>query len=440
MKVIEKEHQFNEVIQRIDECFVIPIFTDSNKHPLNNKLSLLYVEAEEDYMLCFDHSESLGLPMDCLEKLNSKKIYTHDKKQLNHIFRWNEVIDLTMWYYLNTNKTLEFNDIQTSTHSFFNRKFYKLKNLNKIVPIVKHYEYCKEVVSKMKRVLDLYEEPKGFKSYNSEVLTTLSDIETSGVRFDTNYKTLENRTHVSSNNLVFTQYNPYTSTGRPSNKYAGTNYSALNKADGSRKPYISRFENGMLVEMDYDAYHLRLIADIIGYDFPDGSVHEYLSKQYGVDYNESKKLSFTYLYGGIPKDIEASIPFFKDVKNYIGLLWQEYKKGFSLNSYIYNRQILHKNYSDMNPNKVFNYMIQLMETEYNIKMLGSLFNLIDNYKSRLVLYQYDSFLFDFNLDDGKEFLVKVKNTIEQNGKFPVKVAYGKNYNEMKDFTEKLYAK
>ena len=439
MKVIEKKHQFDDMIQSIDECYVVPIFVDSNKHPLNNKLSLLYLESNEDYMLCFDHSESLGLPISCLEKLNSKKIYTHDKKQLNHLFHWDNVIDLTMWYYLSTNKTLEFNEMQTQTHSFFNRRFYRLNSLNKIVPIMKHYEYCKEVVRKMRRVLDLYKEPNGFMSYNNDVLNTLSDIETSGVGFDINYKTIENRTHISSNNLVFTQYNPYTSTGRPSNKYAGTNYSALNKGDGSRAPYVSRFEKGMLVVMDYDAYHLRLIADIIGYDFPDGSVHEYLSKQYGVDYNESKKLSFKYLYGGIPKDVEASIPFFGDVKNYIGLLWSEYKKGFSLKSYIYNRDILHKNYSDMNPNKVFNYMIQLMETEYNIKMMGDLFKFLEDYDSKVVLYQYDSILIDFNLQDGKEFLVKVKNIVEQDGKFPVKVAYGKNYNEMKDFTEKLYA-
>ena len=439
MKVIEKEHQFDDIIQSIDECYVVPIFVDANKHPLNNTLSLLYVESNEDYILCFDHSESLGLPTSCLKKLNSKKIYTHDKKQLNHLFRWDNVIDLSMWYYLNTNKVLEFTDMVTSTHSFFNRKFYRLNNLNKIVPIMKHYEYCKDVVRKMKKVLTLYKKPSGFDSYNTDVLNNLSDIETSGIGFDTDYITIENKPHLSSNNLVFTQYNPYTSTGRPSNKYAGTNYSALNKADGSRKPYKSRFESGIMVEMDYDAYHLRLIADIIGYDFPNGSVHEYLSKQYGVDYNESKKLSFKYLYGGIPKDIEASIPFFGDVKNYIGLLWQEYKKGFSLKSYIYNRDILHTNYSDMNPNKVFNYMIQLMETEYNIKMMGDLFKFMKDYKSKIVMYQYDSFLIDFNLADGKDFLIKAKNIIEQNGKFPVKVAYGKDYNEMKDFTEKLYA-
>ena len=79
------------------------------------------------------------------------------------------------------------------------------------------------------------------------------------------------------------------------------------------------------------------------------------------------------------------------------------------------------------------------ETEYNIKMMGDLFKFMKDYKSKIVMYQYDSFLIDFNLVDGKDFLLKAKNIIEQNGKFPVKVAYGKDYNEMKDFTEKLYA-
>ena len=70
---------------------------------------------------------------------------------------------------------------------------------------------------------------------------------------------------------------------------------------------------------------------------------------------------------------------------------------------------------------------------------SNLFKFLEDYDSKVVLYQYDSILIDFNLQDGKEFLVKVKNIVEQDGKFPVKVAYGKNYNEMKDFTEKLYA-
>ena len=219
MKVIEKKHQFDELIHHIqthsiNECFVVPIFVDSNKHPLNNRLSLLYLEMDEDYMICFDHSETLGVSIDYLQELNCMNtIYTDDKKQLNHIFRWNNVIDLSMWYYLNTSKPLEFDEITTSTHTFFNRRFYKLNNLNKIVLMMKHYEYCKNKVSKMRRVLELYKKPSGFDSYNNEFLDTLSNVETSGVGFDVSYKTIENRTHLSNNNLVYTQYNPYTSTG-----------------------------------------------------------------------------------------------------------------------------------------------------------------------------------------------------------------------------------
>ncbi len=91
----------------------------------------------------------------------------------------------------------------------------------------------------------------------------------------------------------------------------------------------------------------------------------------------------------------------------------------------------------MNKNKVFNYLIQLMETENNMRMLVELIPEIEGYKSKLVLYSYDSFLFDFYLPDGLKFLKKVKGIIEQSGKFPVKVSKGWNYHEMEDITRKF---
>ena len=91
----------------------------------------------------------------------------------------------------------------------------------------------------------------------------------------------------------------------------------------------------------------------------------------------------------------------------------------------------------MNANKLFNYTIQLMETENNMKVLGQLIPKMKDYKSKLILYSYDSFLFDFNMDDGLDFLYEVKKTIEQQGKFPVKVTKGLNYHEMKNITEKF---
>ena len=91
----------------------------------------------------------------------------------------------------------------------------------------------------------------------------------------------------------------------------------------------------------------------------------------------------------------------------------------------------------MNPNKLFNYLIQLAETENNMNILNDLIPLLDTKKSKLMLYQYDSFLFDFNREDTMELLKEVKKIMEQGGKYPIKAKYGTNYHEMFDFTEKL---
>ena len=93
----------------------------------------------------------------------------------------------------------------------------------------------------------------------------------------------------------------------------------------------------------------------------------------------------------------------------------------------------------MNKNKLFNYLIQLTETENNMRMLTDLISHLKeiNYESKLVLYSYDSFLFDFNMNDGTKFLKMVKSIIEQNGKYPTKVSKGTNYHNMEDITEKL---
>jgi len=162
-----------------------------------------------------------------------------------------------------------------------------------------------------------------------------------------------------------------------------------------------------------------------------------MGKSYGVDYEESKKLSFQYLYGGIPYEVSQLNPFFCKVEKYVDGVWKSYKSDKFIESDIYNKRIYRKNLSDMNKNKVFNYLIQLMETENNMRMLTELLPEIEGYKSKLVLYSYDSFLFDFYLPDGLDFLKKVKDIIEQDGKFPVKVSKGWNYHEMKDITRKF---
>ncbi len=75
----------------------------------------------------------------------------------------------------------------------------------------------------------------------------------------------------------------------------------------------------------------------------------------------------------------------------------------------------------MNPNKLFNYLLQASETEYNLRVLNDVNDLLSEYNTNIILYTYDSLLFDYDRKDGKELLVKLKDVMSQSGRFPVKL-------------------
>lgn len=421
--IVENNKQLKKFLKdfKSKESIILPIEQDSNLHPQKSKLSLLYVNTfDDEYVLPINHNECLNIDLPNLKTKN--KVYTLDRKKLLHFLDLDNVIDVGMMSYMRTGKVLELDNLNTNAHDFLNMKFYKKKNINTIIPVLKHIEKCRKISTMLQNNIEKYSEYVNV-SYNDEILNNLSFIEKNGL--------------MTAEGKVFSEYNLYTSTGRPSNRFGGINFAALNKKDGSRKKFISRFKNGVLVEMDFDAYHLRLIADKIGYDLPKGSVHEHMAQFYGVDYEEAKKLSFQYLYGYIPEDVIQINPYFSKVHDYIEELWNIYKNDDFVESDIYKRRIYKENLLDMNANKLFNYTIQLMETENNMKVLSALIPEIREYKSKLILYSYDSFLLDFNIEDGLDYLMKVKNILEQDKKYPVKVSWGLNYHDMEDITEKF---
>ena len=423
--IIEKDNQLDDFLLKNHDkdCFIIPILSDVNRHPLDNSLCAVYVKIVDgdEGLLCFNHGETLKLSLEkllTLDRLGRK--FVRDKKQLNHIVKLKNVVDVNLQYYMSKNEPLEWEELSTNTHDYFYRVMWKMKNTNRIIPILKHFELCREQV----KVLEKYYQLPIHEQYNDEIINNLSFIESSGLRKD--------------DEIVYSEYNLYTSTGRPSNRFGGINFAALNKKDESRKPYRSRFEDGILIEFDYDAYHLRLIGHILDYKFPKGSVHEHMREFYGdITYEESKNTSFQYLYGRIPQQIIDTNPFFSRVNKYITEIWGEFKREDFVKSNIYKKTIYKKNLSAMNRNKLFNYMIQLLETENNMKVMTQLIPFLKDKQSKLILYSYDSFLFDFKLTDGLDFLKGVKQILEQGGVFPTKSSRGLNYHEMEDITEKL---
>ena len=80
----------------------------------------------------------------------------------------------------------------------------------------------------------------------------------------------------------------------------------------------------------------------------------------------------------------------------------------------------------MKPQKLLNYILQNLETSYNVCILWEILKLLKNTQTKLVLYTYDSFLFDFD-ESEKEVLTKIEEVFNKN-KLQIKINYGDTYN------------
>ncbi len=237
------------------------------------------------------------------------------------------------------------------------------------------------------------------------------------------------------NEFVYTQYNMYTSTGRPSNRFGNVNYSALNKENGCRSSFISRFgKDGILFMIDYSAYHPHLVAKLINYNLP-SNAYEYLGRYYygkeqltSEEIKTAKNVTFQCMYGNIPDEL-LEIPYYKKMKEYIDHRWDFFNRYQYVETPIFKRQITTNHIYEPNPNKLFNYILQASETEFGIQSLASVNQYLNNKQTKAILYTYDSILFDVCLEE-KECFGQIK-TLMENGKFPTKSYMGVNYNDMK---------
>jgi hypothetical protein len=295
------------------------------------------------------------------------------------------------------------------------------ENLGKIAPLMKWSEYLKSFISK-------FNLPTPSKSWIGDtMIPLLSEIERYGVRVDG--KKFIDRYPQATKHLkgdtLYTEYNPYTITSRPSNRFGGINFSALNKKDGTREVFIPK-ENHIFLQMDYDAYHPRIIGKLVKYDLPDTSVHQWLADQYEVEYGEGKGITFQLLYGGIPEEFD-SIPYYKKVREYIEVLWEESSKKGYLSTH--NRNIPLSSIEGVNPQKLFNYLLQATETELNMGIMKKVLEFIKQTDIELTLYTYDSFLFSYPSDTPKEHAIKLKEIVESFG-FPINADWGTDYSKI----------
>jgi hypothetical protein len=384
-------------------------------------------------MICQFHPDCVGVLED-YKWLENQLIYTPDAKILQHVYPFKNVVDLNYEWWEKTNQPFDMGKVRNNAYDFFHNKYYNARRLNEIIPILKHKEWCGGIETEIGKIINTDDELIQPLKYSEEATEAFTYIEKHGVKVSDNVCDIFDervRKHISDGRL-YTKYNLWTSTGRPSNSFGNVNFAAMKPEQ--RKVIIP--ENDMMVEYDYDAYHLRLIGDMIGYKFGKESVHQHLAEKYGSTYEESKQISFKLLYGGIDKETRKNITFFGLTYDKINTFWEYFKSNNFIETDIYKRKLLAKNYTDMNKNKLFNYLIQAYETESNIQTIIELKHYLLQKKTKLVLYGYDSFLFDFSKQDGVSTLTEIKDILERNG-HTVKAKAGLNYGEMNNISDRL---
>jgi hypothetical protein len=100
-----------------------------------------------------------------------------------------------------------------------------------------------------------------------------------------------------------------------------------------------------------------------------------------MDRKDAKILTLQQLYGGILPQYE-NLEFFKKVKVYVEDLWDTFQYDGSIECPISGHKFFRDKLENMNPQKLLNYVIQNLETAYNVNILWEVFKILKNKKTK----------------------------------------------------------
>jgi hypothetical protein len=419
--IIERSSQLPT---NFEDCFIRLIPKSNNYHPVLTELSLVYIRPlnhKKGYIICLDHNESFSInKTEVINWIsnNTNRLWVLDKKEAMH---WvyplkDKLFDVNFIEYIDTS------NVGTKCVDFYYSKYVNLSNINCLIPISKHYEESEalfEIISPIiKKPITLQFEFQNFHS--TEVFY---QIEKNGINLDKKcfIEHYKEKMHYPEFNInkgrIYTQYNLYTTTTRPSNTFNNVNFAALNKDNGERTCYKPEFDK--FVELDFQGYHPRLIGELVEWHFPnDANTYEILGQSLNVSPQDAKELTFKQLYGGVWSEYQDK-PFFKQVNMFIDEMWDTYQYD---NSYTTANKVFKRDDEDITRNKLFNYIIQSYETSNNVQLLEQVLDYLKDKKTKLVLYTYDAFLFDYSQEDGAIF-PEITKTLG----YPVSIKQGTSY-------------
>jgi hypothetical protein len=285
------------------------------------------------------------------------------------------------------------------------------RSANLIIPITIHKRRYDNLLDKIESFRDI---PYNY-DYNDS-LYVFYYLERTGLRVNLpifkQIHTDVNFAYNTSGNTIYTWYNLYTTTTRPSNTFNTIHFSALPHESGIRNAIVPE-DDSILLEFDFRAYHMYILAELVGFEPPE-NINTYLAKQYfntdnptPEQYTLSKGISYKAIYTESKE--YNHIEFIR--------LCKEYKE-----------KLFKTQDGDLTKLRVLAHKLQYLETQRNVKILKRVIEYISTTNSKVLLYTFDSILFNIPRTD-KHVISRLKSIIDSPS-YPVKMSYGKDYGNM----------
>jgi hypothetical protein len=428
---------FNINLQKFSkEIYLEPLWSNSSFHFMKNEILGYFIQdihSNEFSYINISHNELSKndiLEINELILNNFEKIIVLDKKSLQHFLEKDNVLDLRTANSMNY-EFEEMNLLNVPT------KYHFSKSLNQYIPITKHIEYfCQkfEIIKSEIRIEELTQSV--FKNSYIKAFSTLeiSPITVSKTLLESLYQKQIKTSYIEEKGY-YTSYNLYNPSLRPTMSKSSINLLNLPKNNNSRELIIS--SNGYLFEYDYKGFHLSILCKLLKYELQYKDVYTQL-------YNEIHKIELQILEKEQHEEIkneffqimfseilhtEHDSALLKKVLNFKKYLLEGFQNNGFIKSPFTKEIYFNESFTTKN---IFSIFFRICETELNVKTLLNIQDFLKGKLTKLILYQFDSFLIDWNKEDGKEILKDLKKIIETEDNYKISISYGKNFNEMRD--------
>ena len=218
MKIVDSPKQLRKHISQLnrEKILVYPILTSLERHSTLSRISsIILSDGVLDLFINYNNIDSDKVE-EKVDFSQFKEVWVVGLKEfLYHYDFLPNMYDVEMSLFW---QDKDFEVEEKRIYTVFRRR--NAPRANDLIPIWKHYEQFKEWKKfygdvKISKFSQLY--PKGLQWIEKNGLSTESGLE-------------------------YTQYNPLTTTSRPSNTFGGINYAALKKEGGVRDRFVSRFD------------------------------------------------------------------------------------------------------------------------------------------------------------------------------------------------------